>query len=69
VLAVLIHNVRALAGDRHGYKFCGRAFANSCKSGEPISHEEQLHIKNLSFLTDDLKNLKSVVLPWFEPNL
>jgi hypothetical protein len=45
---------------RRAYKFCVRVAANSCKSGEPILHQERPHIKSRSFLTDNLKNLKSV---------
>jgi hypothetical protein len=54
---------------RGAYKFCVRAAANSCKSGEPILHQERPHIKSRSFLTDDFKNLKSVGVLLFEPNL
>jgi hypothetical protein len=48
---------------RRAYKFSVRAAANSCKSGEPILHREHLHLKSLSFLTDDFKNLKSTGVP------
>jgi hypothetical protein len=44
------------------YKFCVRAAANSCKSGEPILHIEHPHISHC-FLTGDLKNLKSIGVP------
>jgi hypothetical protein len=40
-----------------------RAAANSCKSGEPILHQELPYIKSCCFLTDDFKNLKSIGVP------
>jgi hypothetical protein len=48
---------------RRAYKFSVHAAANYCKSGEPILHRERPHIKSRSFLTDDIKNLKSVGVP------
>jgi hypothetical protein len=44
----------------HVYKFCRRQAANSDKSGEPLLHRER---PRRSFLTNDLKNLKSVGVP------
>jgi hypothetical protein len=43
--------------------------SNPCKSADPILHREPLLFKNRSNATGDFKNLTSVGLPQFEPNL
>jgi hypothetical protein len=50
-------------------KICVHQAANSGKSGEPHLHRERPYIKSRSFLTHDFKNLKSVGIPSFGPNL
>jgi hypothetical protein len=63
-----IRIVRALDKEKspllwRAYKFCVGRAANSCKSTEPILHQECPHIQSRSFLTDNFKNLKSIGVP------
>jgi hypothetical protein len=43
--------------------------ANPCKSADPILHQEPPLLKNRSNATGNFKNLKSVGVPLFGPNL
>jgi hypothetical protein len=52
-ISVTDKEARALL--RHAYKFCVRAAANSCKSGEPILQRDRPHKKFVAFRRTILK--------------